>query len=491
MDTIYNCIDNRWVAGQGEEGATLNPATGETLASYRIAGRSQLEEALSCARRAHALWAGTAMEKRISMLERYVELLREQSDNLSRLVSQETGKLHWDARGEVSAMIGKLKHTLNAYKMRCPEMAQDLAGVRAICHWRALGVLVVIGPFNFPGHLPNGHILPALLAGNVVLFKPSEYTPLVGRRLVQLLLKAGLPAGVVQLILGDKEISQYLCGHPGIDGVLFTGSARVGKAIHQSLAGQPRKMLALEMGGNNPLIVDACRDLKAAVYHTLLSAYITSGQRCTCARRLIIVESATSGRFVDMLTESVRNLPVGYPNDDPEPFVGPMITAEAAQSVLEYQARQIERGAIPLHPCMLRDERALLGPGLLDCTGIEDDDTECFGPLLKVYRVKSLEEAVTLANQTAYGLSASLLGDDPAAYAYFRQTIRAGIVNWNRQTTGASGALPFGGIGDSGNFRPSGFLAVDYCTYPVSSLEAPELKMPGEVSPGLQGLPWT
>ncbi len=247
-------------------------------------------------------------------------------------------------------------------------------------------------------------------------------------------------------------------------------------------------MLALEMGGNNPLIVFRASHLRAAAYHTVLSAYLTAGQRCTCARRLIIVADGFEQHFVGELVQMIGRLRIGFCTDSPEPFMGTVISHEVGRRLLKSQTDLEESGGIVLaRMAPQRDCPALLSPGLIDMTGIRSVDEEHFGPLLKLYRVPDFDAAINLANDTAYGLSAGLLSDDRECYDLFISRIRAGVVNWNRQTTGASGKLPFGGCGLSGNNRPSGYFAADYCSYPIAALEAGSLELPTSPLPGIDG----
>jgi succinylglutamic semialdehyde dehydrogenase len=367
--------------------------------------------------------------------------------------------------------------------------------------------VAVFGPFNFPGHLPNGHILPAMLAGNCVIFKPSEQTPLVGEIYAQMWRSTELAeAGVFQLLQGGRETGSMLAHHKDIDGLLFTGSFEAGVALNRAVVDDPGKIVALEMGGNNPLIVHNVANLDAAAYWTIQSAFITAGQRCSCARRLIVVDSnsgvdaspthkrlepqtrergAGATEFVDSLIDMTKRIRVGRYADTPEPFMGPVISPAAAKRVMDAQEELLSRGAKPLLPMKRLDDHAMLSPGIIDVTGIDRTDVEIFGPLLQLIRVNDFDDAIAEANNTRYGLAAALFSDDRGLYDEFFKCIRAGVVNWNRPTTGASGALPFGGIGRSGNHRPSAYHAVDYCAYPVASMESAKLQMPKVLTPGI------
>ncbi|HMB95888.1 MAG TPA: succinylglutamate-semialdehyde dehydrogenase, partial [Tepidisphaeraceae bacterium] len=336
---------------------------------------------------------------------------------------------------------------------------------------------------NFPGHLPNGHIMPALLAGNTIVFKPSELAPLVAEMTVKLWQDAGLPLGVLNLVQGGREVGQSLASHTGIDGIFFTGSFEAGRAINRANADQPGKILALEMGGNNPLIVHEVDDLAAAAYLTIQSAYITAGQRCSCARRLIV----TNEKFIDHLTAMIHKIIVGRYTDSPEPFMGPIISDVAAQKLQSAQDDLSKRGAKSIVKMKSIGPRpAILSPGLIDVTEMQNRaDEEIFGPLLQVIRAKNFDDAIAEANRTRFGLAAGLFSDDRASWEKFYRATRAGVVNWNRPLTGASGLLPFGGVGCSGNNRPSAYFAADYCSYPIASMEMAHLKMPQQIVPGI------
>src|SRR5699024_5472731 len=298
------------------------------------------------------------------------------------------------------------------------------------------------------------------------------YTPETGRRMLELWQESGLEQGEINLLQGAGETGQALAGETGIDGVLFTGSARTGFALHRALAGQPQKILALEMGGNNPLVVDATTELDAAVLIILQSAYLSAGQRCTCARRLLVPRGAFGDALLARLAAAVAVLRVGTPLATPQPFMGPVISTAARERVLAAQQAMLDAGAEALVPARaLAPETGLLSPGLVDVSGIEVEDEEVFGPLLQVIRTPDFDTAVEQANATRYGLSAGLISDDAERYAEFHARMRAGIVNWNRPLTGASSAAPFGGVGASGNHWPSAYYAADYCAWPVASLE--------------------
>ena len=497
-------IDGRWVSGGGPIFDVINPAGIGEGWKGAAANSSEVRQACTAACEAFPLWASTPMAQRIAICQRFGALLKDSADSLARTISGEVGKPLWEARTEVASMAAKIPISISAYTLRTGESISELAEGNAVRRHRPHGALAVFGPYNFPGHLPNGHIVPALLAGNSIVFKPSESAPQTAIATVALWQAAGAPSGVINLLQGGVETGTLLAncvqsttphGH-ALAGILFTGSHRTGALLHRQLAGQPGKMLALEMGGNNALVIWDADNLDAAVHHAIVSAFISAGQRCTCARRVIVEDGPRGAAFIDRLVEVASRLVVVAENgtnsevsDTAEsiPFMGPVISGIAAENLLSVQEDLLKRGAVSLLPMRsLKHGTGLLSAGILDVTeGRNIPDEEWFGPLLQVIRVKDFAAALKVANSTRYGLAAGLISDRPELWQVFQTGIRAGIVNWNRPTTGAASSEPFGGIGDSGNHRPSALYAADYCAYPVASIESKTLQLPEQLLPGL------
>lgn len=489
MSNPVHYINGHWLPGHGPAFSSTNPSTGETLWSGHSADAADVDATFTAARHAFESWSEREFAERAAIAQKFAELLKARSELLARTIAREVGKPVWEAKTEVAAMAGKIALSIAAYQERTGtrEQAQDFG--RHILRHKPHGVVAVYGPYNFPGHLPNGHIVPALLAGNCVVFKPSELTPLVAHETVLLWEEAGLPLGVLNLVQGERATGEAVAKHPELDGLYFTGSSRTGAILNQQFAARPGVILALEMGGNNPLIVGSDIDLDAAVHEIVQSAWITSGQRCTCARRLFVPVGEKGDALLAKLAEAGRHLVVGRAEDEPPPFMGPLISAKAADGLKAAHDRLVALGGTTLLPMQkLPLGEAFVSPGLVDVTAILNEvvDEEDFGPLLKVIRYATLDEAIARANATRYGLSAGLLSNDDAEWQRFFKKSRAGIVNRNKPTTGASGSYPFGGIGDSGNHRASAYYAADYCSYPVSSTEAHRLAKPTTLSPGLK-----
>jgi succinylglutamic semialdehyde dehydrogenase len=487
MRSLY--INGEWIEGEGQTLTSFNPANGEPVWEGGTASVVQVHAAVAAAENAFPAWALKSVEERVALIEKYTELLKAKTEETARLISEEMGKPVWEARTEVGAMIGKTAAAVKGFAERCGGTEGRLGEAGTFTRFKPHGVVAVFGPFNFPGHLPNGHIVPALMAGNTVLFKPSKLTPRVGEHMARLWEEAGLPPGVFNLIQGSRTVGAALVACNRIAGIFFTGGTSTGRAIErESMAVRPDRILALEMGGNNPLVVWGPSDVAAAAYTIIQSAFITSGQRCVNARRLIVPNTVQGQDILDELVHQMKGIQLGPPTATPEPFMGPVVSDAAGDEVRGRWRALQARGARVLYEGTIDGTRAAFcAPGLIDVTKVSDlPDEEIFGPILQVTRVENFDAAIAAANATRYGLSAALLDADVENYRRFFNFTRAGIINWNRPTTGALSTAPFGGVGDSGNHRPSAYFAADYCSYPVASIEAGELSIPGTRPPGLQ-----
>jgi succinylglutamic semialdehyde dehydrogenase len=450
------------------------PATGAQLWEGEV---SDVDREVAAARAGWAGWAARPLTVRVETLRRFANVVRQRIDAFADLIARETGKPLWEARTELDSVIGKVDISISAYAERTAQRRMEAPLGRVAVRHKPHGVLAVLGPFNFPAHLPNGHIVPALIAGNAVVFKPSEKTPATGAMLVDCYREAGVPEECVRLVIGGPDEGKALAGHPGIDGLLFTGSARTGLALNRQFANTPEKILALEMGGNNPIVAWDAPDVQAAAAIVVQSAYATAGQRCTAARRLI-VEDGKHEPLLEAVSALAGRLIVDHPHATPAPFMGPVIDNDAADALTEAFLGLLMRGGRVVRHLERPDpERPFLAPAIIDVTAVADrPDLELFGPVLQVVRVPDFEAAIAEANATRYGLAASLLSQTPQLYDRFWAGARAGVINWNRPTNGAPSNAPFGGIGWSGNHRPSAYYAADYCAYPVVSNEAEQAR---------------
>lgn len=452
---------------------SIDPATAETVWEGAAASGAEVQAAADRARAAFPDWADRPRQDRIDAVKRYQAVLKARAPQMAEAISRETGKALWETTTELQAMAGKVDISIRAYDERTGERTAETAFGQAVLRHRPHGVAAVLGPFNFPGHLPNGHIVPALLAGDTVVFKPSEEAPLTGQLMAEAFAEADLPEGVVNVVQGGRETGAALLD-AGIDALMFTGSGAAGAHFRRKFADDPHVILALELGGNNPLVVWDIADAEAAAGIVVQSAFITTGQRCSCARRLIVPEGPQGDAIVEAVAALSDRLTFAPWNSSPEPYAGPLISQKAAEAALKALQDRIDAGARVIRASGPVDNLpgAFVRPALIDVTGVAVPDEEMFAPFLSVTRVSSFEAAVAEANATRYGLSAGLVSDDPANWDRFIRRIRAGVVNFNRPTTGAAGDMPFGGLGASGNHRPSAYYAADYCAYPVASFEA-------------------
>ncbi|MCJ2187758.1 succinylglutamate-semialdehyde dehydrogenase [Novosphingobium beihaiensis] len=449
---------------------SCEPATGAEIWRGKPC---DVDDAVSRARRAWPAWAAQPLSTRMELVRRFANEVRKEAEKLATTIARETGKPLWEAHAEVELVINKVEISIRGYAERTSQRKLDsaLQGTMAVRH-KPHGVLAVLGPYNYPAHLPNAHIVPALIAGNVVIFKPSEKAPASGEILARCFNRAGISAAIMQFAVGGPAEGQALVAHEGVDGVLFTGSANTGIAINRRLATRPDKMVALEMGGNNAMVVWDTPKLTDAATLAVQSAFATTGQRCTATRRLIVKSSMYDALVSEVKALSDR-LIFGAPFDDPAPFMGPVIDNMAADGLTESFLYLLSHGGKAIKHLVRPDESLpFLSPAIIDTTAMKDrPDVELFGPILQVIRVEDFDEAIAETNNTRFGLAASLVGGTPQEYNKFWANARAGIVNWNRATVNPSHAAPVGGIGLSGNHRPTGYYAADYCAYPVASGE--------------------
>lgn len=454
---------------------SYEPATGALIWSGKI-GDPITEVAI--AREAWPQWAVLSMSSRSEIIHRFANRVRSASEKLAGMIARETGKPLWEARLEVEHTAARVDISIKAYSDRTSQRRVEGAHqARNALRHKPHGVMAVIGPFCSPLLIPITHIIPALLAGNAVVFKPSEHTPAVGEELVKMLLECGVLPNVLRLVPGGPDVGKALAQHPDIDGLLFTGSTRTGMMLNRLYSDQPGKLVALEMGGNNPIIVWDTLDISGAATLVVQSAFASSGQNCMAASRLI-VRDVLYDRLIAEVKLLTGRLIVGEPLDNPAPFMGPVIDNETADGLIEsFVVLMSNGGKVIRHMTRPIGDRPFITPGIIDVTNLQQrPDIELFGPLLQVVSVSSFEEAVAEANNSRYGLVASLIGGTAEQYDKFWLNVKAGVINWNRPTTAVLPSAPFGGVGLSGNNRPSSYYAADYCAYPVASTEADQIR---------------
>ncbi|MCH2145916.1 MAG: aldehyde dehydrogenase family protein [Phycisphaerales bacterium] len=466
------------VLAQGAGGIeSRDPADPDTLVYAAVPEPSHVAEAVAAARHALPAWSATSLEERVAVLRHWQELTRANVDRIADLIMMEMGKVRSECLFEANALGGKVDITLGPESLsRVTDYTVAVNDSRdGHCRFKPHGVMAVIGPFNFPAHLPNGHWVPALLMGNTIVFKPSDKTPATGQLLAELMTEAlragGAPDGVFNMVQGGAEVSSNLVSHDGVDGVLFTGSWSVGRRILEGNLDSPGRIVALELGGSNPAVVMPGAHLRQAVIECVRASFATTGQRCTCTRRIIVHESIAD-RFIPAFCETASTLLVG-PGNSPEPvFMGPLVTEASARDALDFQSGLIKAGgSILVQATELDRPGHFVTPGVVQVDRFSvETDRECFGPIAQVAVVPDLDSAIEQANATRYGLAASIFTDDESEYDAFFSGVRSGCINWNTGTAGASSKLPFGGLGHSGNHRPAAAFSVDYCAYPVANM---------------------
>jgi len=436
-------------------------------------------------------WARKTQQERNEYLHRLKELFITHEAEMSEAISRDTGKPLWETMTEAKALSQKIDITLNhSIKLVAEERIPNaLPGVEGVIRYKARGVMAVLGPFNFPAHLPNGHIIPALAMGNTIVFKPSEHTPAVGQLYAQIIHKAGFPRGVFNLVQGDGECGKKLVINESVSGILFTGSYDVGLRIKQETLNHYWKLLALEMGGKNATVVWADADLDKAVYETLVGAFMTSGQRCSCTSRIILHDDIAN-EFTDRFYEAAKKISIGHWKENP--FMGPLINAQSVEKYLRFQeiakrenCESLMRGKV----LDLKYKGYYVTPSIYLVSEYNEKSvyqkSEIFGPNVAIYKSSDFDESMNIVNSTGYGLVMSLFSKNKTLYdeAVFKSNV--GLLNWNRTTNGSSSRLPFGGTGKSGNDRPSGHFAIQYCSVPMANLEDPTPFDSSKVLPGL------
>ncbi len=443
--------------------------------SYKL---DHVDRACQAAKQAYLPWARLGLEERKKYILKLREVFVAHESEMAELIARDTGKALWDATSEAKALAGKIDITLNASLKLIEEerITNALPNVDGVIRYRSRGVMAVIGPFNFPAHLPNGHIIPALIAGNTIVYKPSEQTPAVAQLYTQMIEKAEFPPGVFNMVHGEAETGRRVVAHELVDGILFTGSYEVGLKIKQETLSHYWKILALEMGGKNTTIVWEDADIEKAVYETLVGAFMSTGQRCSGTSR-VVLHDKIADQFTDKFYEAAKKLTIGHWSKNP--FMGPLINESAVEKYIRFQemanregAESIMRGKSLDH---LDHKGHYVTPSIhlvkkFDAHSLYQK-TEIFGPNVAIYRSSDFNQTIENINSSGYGLVMALFTKNKELYQEALLQTRVGLLNWNRATNGASSRLPFGGMGKSGNDRPSGHFAIQYCTVPVASLE--------------------
>jgi len=452
-----------------------------------------VDQAVKSAERAFKTWSKLDLSERKEYILRLSEIFLSKKEAFAEIISRETGKPLWETRTEAAGLCGKIKITLeHSLKLVEDERIEGaLPNVDGVIRHRPKGVMSVIGPFNFPAHLPNGHIIPALITGNTIVFKPSDKTPYTGQLMAECYKEAGFPEGVFNLVQGQVETGKRLVSHRNVHGVLFTGSYDVGLKIKQDTIEQYWKTLALEMGGKNTSFLWKDANLDKAVYESLMGGFLSAGQRCSCTSILFVHEDIHD-EFVDKFYTAAKKIKIGHWKEDGN-FMGPLISEESVEKYVRFQQIALREGA----ECIMRGKKLELehegnyvSPSIYTMTEYSSDSVyltqEIFGPNVVIIKVNDFDKTLEQINSSHFGLVSSIFTQDKDLYKKAYQELNVGLLNWNRTTNGASSRLPFGGTKKSGNDRASAHHAVYYCTTPVASLEDYSSYGDVKLPPGLE-----
>ncbi len=472
-DQFLNYIGGRWVgADSGQTFESLNPANHEdVVGSFPRSGAQDVDAAVAAARRAYQAWRATPPPARGEIILRAALLLKERKEELARLMTREMGKVLRETRGDVQEGIDMTEYISGMGRRPFGESVPSELKDKICFTWREpIGIVGLITPWNFPVAIPTWKLMPALMGGNAVIFKPAEDTPLCATRVVEILIEAGLPEGVVNLVHGlGEEAGAALVDHPEVRAISFTGSSDVGRHI-AALCGQSLKRVSLELGGKNAIIVMDDADLELAVEGATWAAFGTTGQRCTAASRLIVHEKQLVD-FTDLLRQRAETLKVGFGLDDGVEM-GPVINAAQLKRVHSYtevgvgdQARLVTGGRILDEGAHARG--TFYAPTIFSevTPRMRIAQEEIFGPTTAIMPINSLDQALEYANSTSYGLSLSIYTRDVNRAFRAMRELEAGIVYINAPTIGAEIQVPFGGIKNTGNgHREAGTGALDEFT---------------------------
>lgn len=454
-------IDGQFIEAEGERFTSRNPATGAEVCEA-VAVTGAVDAAIDAARAAAKAWRRSALGDRIAALQKVRARVPDHIEGIAAAITAEMGKPIAEARTEAASIASKIDGVIGQLHHALPTAAPGAPGEQ---RFQALGVVGIIGPFNFPVHLCNTHVIPTLLAGNAVVVKPSELTPLAGQRYAELFHDAGFTPGVFNMVHGLGATGAALAGHAELDGLVFTGSYATGRRIRQATFDQPHKKVSLELGGRNPAVVLDDADLDQAVREILLGALLTTGQRCTATSR-VIATPGIADALLKRLTAAFARIRPGDPTDEAT-LMGPLASVEARDRFLATLA-EARGGSVEVLVESEAGEHAFVTPSLYRVSGDEAYlHDELFGPHID-FEVAADDDDAFARACSPYGLSASLFTHRSHLVDEFRDVVRAGVINLNRSTNGASGLLPFGGTGMSGNWQAAGSEAPRLTTFPVA-----------------------
>ena len=438
-----------------------------------------VDAVIESAQKGFDFWRKLSFEDRIQYLKKYQEVVRARKDEIAMALALEVGKPLWEAKTEAAALDSKVSVTItDSYeRIKQKTITNVMHNIDGHVVSKPLGPCFVIGPFNFPCHLANGQILSALLAGNSVIFKPSEKTIYSAQLMIECFHEAGFPEGVVNFINGTGHTASKITADKRIRGIFFTGSRGVGLKILENTHKDLNKLVALELGGKNSTILHHDTNISHALPELLRACFLTTGQRCT-STSMILVHRKIEQEFIQKFKEVTERIRVGHPVKDQDPFMGSLIDEQAEKLYFDFCNFGKQEGAEEIVAPRKLDvgyEGYYVSPSIhyakkpnLEGKFIQE---EIFGPNCFFVPYDDIEDAIRIANSTNYGLAASVFTRDPEIYKLCLRDIDSGLLNLNRSTVGATARLPFGGVKNSGNYRPAAVSMIDHCVSTVASLE--------------------
>jgi aldehyde dehydrogenase (NAD+) len=470
--TCRNYINGRWVESTATRSSERrNPANLDEIIGFApLSTREETRQAIAAARAAFPVWRDTPAPVRSRVLAKAALLMEQQKEEIARLMTREEGKALKDALGEVQKSVNILEFIAGEGRRLGGEtLPSELPKNFAYTLKQPIGVVAAIAPWNFPVCIPVWKIAPALVAGNTAVFKPATLTPFCGAKVVQIFEQAGIPAGVLNMVVGSgSQVGDELLQHPDVRAISFTGSNEVGSELYAQGARRMKKCQC-EMGGKNPLVVLADADLPLAVEATVFGAFASTGQRCTATSR-VVVEESVADRFVQLLVERSAKFRTGN-GLEPGIDMGPAVDESQLKTDLHYIEIGKEEAKLLLGGQRLSggayDRGYFVAPTIFD--HVPPDSTiaqdEIFGPVLSIIRVRDFDEALRVANSVRFGLSSSLYSNDAAKIFEFIDGIETGITHVNSPTVGGEAQLPFGGMKATGvGLREMGRGAIDFFT---------------------------
>jgi aldehyde dehydrogenase (NAD+) len=497
--TGRNFIAGRWRAPAGPTLESHNPAHwGEVLGTFPKASAEEVAQAVTAAREAFPAWRRTSRIRRAELFDTLAQLIKRDVDSLAELMARECGKVVSECRAEVIEGLHMIQYVFGTGRMSIGEIvASEIADKDAFMRRKPWGVVAVITPWNFPFAVPLWMLGPSLLEGNTAVFKPSEDTPAIGERLVELFAEAGFSPGVINLLHGEAETGEALVRHPGVNVVLFTGSYDVGHRIQQLSADQYDRIVACEMGSKSAVIVCDDARLDLAVTSSIVSAFKTSGQRCVSAGRILVAEKVFD-QFAERFVATAKRLRIGDPLDSAN-FTGPVIHPGAVDKIERYnELARREGGKVLLEGGRLnangQADGCFLRPFIYRMEhrpGIRSIREEVFGPHVALIPFRTNEDAVRIYNDTEYGLSMAVITEDYRAMRLFREECEYGMGYVNLPCIGAEVHLPFGGVKKSGNGHPSAAGLMETVTHKTAWTvnHGTEVKMAQGLTTEIEGSP--